>query len=131
MKWFNLADVHSDKHMRDTLSSYRGRIARSHAKHARHIDIPQPASGRPTRVTLLTAEGIAALYEPGETLPKLKPYATPMRLTDKARAHIIEAGLFTTGGLEKTARVLDREQFISFLVSIKDEELIEPDFISL
>jgi hypothetical protein len=117
--------------MRDAFSSYRGRIARSHAKHARHIDIPQVASGRPMRVTLLTADGIAALYEPGETLPKLTPYVPPMRLTDRARAHILEAGLFTTGGLEKTARVLDREQFIEFLVSIENEELIEPDFVPL
>jgi hypothetical protein len=131
MKWYNLLDIHRDKHMRDAFSSYRGRIARTHAKYARHIDIPQPVSGRPARVTLLTAEGVRALYEPSETLPKLKPYPTPMRLTDKARAHLIEAGLFTTGGLEKTARVLDREKFIEFLVSIENEELIEPDFINL
>jgi hypothetical protein len=130
-RWYNVQDVHRDKMMKDTLSSYRGRIARSHAMHARHIDIPQPLCGRPTRVTLLTWEGVTALYDPAETLPKLTPYAVPMRLTDKARRHIIEAGLFTTGGLEKPARVLDREQFIAFLVSVGNEDLIEPDFINL
>src|SRR5438128_11292817 len=130
-KWYNVADIHRDKHMRDKLSSYRSRIARSHAKFARHIDIPQPVAGRPTRITLVTQEGIAALYEPGETLPKLTPYPTPMRLTDKARAHIIEGGLFTTGGIERKARVLDREQFIQFLTKVGNEDLIEPDFINL
>jgi hypothetical protein len=134
-KWYNLADIHRDKHMRDAMSSYRARIARTHAMHARHIDIPQPGgSGRPTRITLLTQEGVSALYDPAETLPKLKPYPVPMRLTDKARACILEGGAettFSTGGLEKTARVMNREQFIEFLVSIKNEELIEPDFIPL
>jgi hypothetical protein len=43
----------------------------------------------------------------------------------------LEAGLFTTGGLEKTARVMDREQFIEFLASIENEDLIEPDFVPL
>jgi hypothetical protein len=131
MRWFNLQDVHRDKNMRDALSSYRGRIARSHAKFARHIDIHKPSSGRPQRITVLTQEGVEALYEPHETLPKLTPYPTPMRLTDKARAHIVEPGLFTTGGLEKTPRVLDRAQFIEFLVKIGNEDLIEPDFVDL
>jgi hypothetical protein len=98
MKWFNLQDVHRDKaHARPRSRATGGRIARSHAKHARHIDIPQVASGRPMRVTLLTADGIAALYEPGETLPKLTPYAPPMRLTDRARAHILGGGLVHDG----------------------------------
>jgi hypothetical protein len=131
VKWFNLQDVHSDKNMRDAFSSYRGRIARSHAKFARHIDIHKPSSGRPQRITLLTQEGVDALYEPHETLPKLTPYETPMRLTDKARAHIVEAGFFTTGGLEKTPRVLERKEFIGFLVMIGNEDLIEPDFVDL
>ena len=131
-RWYNLQDVHRDKHMRDVFSSYRGRIARSHAKHVRHLDLPRTNStGRPQRVTLLTSEGVAALYDPAETLPKLTPYPVPMRLTDKARAHIIEAGLFTTGGLEKVPRVLDRDQFIAFLISIGNETLIEPDFLNI
>jgi hypothetical protein len=130
-KWFNLQDIHRDKHMRDVYSSYRGRIARSHAKYARHLDIMGGATGRPARVTLITAEGVEALYDPIETLPKLKPYAVPMRLTDKARAYILEAGTFSTGGLEKSARVMDREQFIEFLVTIGNEDLIEPDFVDL
>lgn len=134
-RWYNLQDIHRDKHMRDVFSSYRGRIARSHAQHVRHIDLPRGNStGRPQRVTLLTQEGVAALYEPNETLPKLTPYPTPMRLTDKARAHIIEGGVdttFTTGGLEKVARVMDREQFIAFLVSIGNDTLIEPDFLNI
>jgi len=136
-KWFNLADVHRDKHMRDAISSYRARIARTHAMHARHLDVPQPSGsgGRPTRITLLTWEGVSALYDPTETLPKLKAYPVPMRLTDKARAYILEGGAdttFTTGGLDgKPARVVNREQFIDFLVSIKNEDLIEPDFIPL
>jgi hypothetical protein len=134
-KWYNLADIHRDKRMRDALSSYRGRIARTHAMHARHIDVPQPGgSGRPTRITLLTSEGVEALYDPAETLPRLKAYPVPMRLTDKARAYILEGGAeptFTTAGLEKNARVLSREQFINFLVKIGNDELIEPDFIPL
>ena len=133
--WYNLQDVHRDKHMRDVFSSYRGRIARRFAQHVRHLDLPRgSATGRKQRLTLVTAEGIAALYEPGETLPNLKPYVPPMRLTDKARAHIIEGGTditFTTGGLEPVARVMSREQFIEFLLSIGNTDLIEPDFVNL
>lgn len=139
MKWYNLADVHKDKGMRDTFSSYRARIAYSFAQHARHIDIGRKAAGlegpgRPARITLLTAEGIAALYEPNETLPKLKPYPAPVRLTDKARQYMVEGNggvLFTTQGLEEVPREMDRERFIRFLVSIGNEDIIEPDFIDL
>ena len=130
-KWFNLADIHRDKCMQDTLSSYRGRIARTHAQYVRHIDLPQEGSGRPRRVTLLTQEGVEALYQPGETLPKLKAYPVPMRLTDKARSYIVEPGEFTTAGLEAKPRQLERDEFISFLIGKKNETLIEPDFIPL
>lgn len=134
LKWFNLQDIHKDKRMRDAYSSYRGRIARTHAKFARHIDIQRPGAGRPTRVTLVTSEGVEALYDPSETLPKLRAYAVPMRLTDKARAYILEGGVettFTTEGLEETPRVMNRERFIQFLTKLGNDELIEPDFIPL
>jgi len=134
MKWYNLADIHRDKRMRDAFSSYRGRIARTHAQHARHIDLPRETIGRPQRVTLLTAEGVRSLYEPLELVPDLKPFQPPMRLTDKARAYIVQGGvemLFTTQGLEKKPRELTREQFIAFLVEIGNETLIEPDFVKL
>lgn len=131
IKWYNLADIHHHKQMKDAYSSYRGRIARTHAKFARNIDVPQQNSGRPFRITLLTIEGVEALYDPTEPLPKLTPYPTPMRLTDKARAQIIEKDMFTTDGLERKVRVLDREQFIQFLIDIGNEDLIEPDFINL
>lgn len=132
-KWFNLADVYSDKGMRDVWSSYRGRISRTHAKFVRHIDTPRndPDGGRPQRLTVITAEGLATLYEPGEPVPKLTPYPLPMRLTDKARSYLLEKNMFTTEGLEKTARVLDRESFIAMLLASKNTELLEPDFINL
>jgi hypothetical protein len=131
MRWFNLQDVHRDKGMSDKFSSYRGRIARTHAKFARHIDVHKPTSGRPQRITLLTQEGVELLYEHHEALPHLVPYPTPMRLTDKARNHIVDVGLFTTGGLEQPPRTLERAEFIAFLVKIGNEDLIEPDFVDL
>jgi hypothetical protein len=134
-QWFNLQDVHRDKHMQERFSSYRNRIARTHAQHVRHLDLPRGNSaGRPQRVTLITPQGIDLLYAPQETLPTLKPYPTPMRLTDKARRHIIEGGLditFSTAGTEQPARVLDRERFIAYLVSIGNDDLVEPDFLNL
>ena len=130
-KWFDLADIHRDKNMTDVYSSYRGRIARTHARYVRHIDVPTQESGRPRRVTLLTAAGVGALYAQGEALPNLKPYTPPMRLTDMARPYIVEPGRFTTEGLERKMRILDRDQFIEFLVTIKNEDLIEPDFVPL
>jgi hypothetical protein len=134
IKWYNLADIHKDKRMRDAYSSYRGRIARTHAKYARHLDIQRPGAGRPTRVTLVTIEGVEALYDPSEELPKLRAYPVPMRLTDKARKYIIEGGVdttFTTMGLEEKTRVMSRDQFIQFLTKIGNDELIEPDFVPL
>lgn len=131
VKWFNLQDVYRDKGMSDKFSSYRGRIARTHAKFARHIDVHKPTSGRPQRITVLTREGVEALYEYDESLPNLAPYPTPMRLTDKARNHVVDVGLFTTGGLEQPARALSRDEFIEFLVKIGNEDLIEPDFVDL
>ena len=131
LKWFNLQDIHRDKGMSDKFSSYRGRIARTHAKFAGHIDVHKPTSGRPQRITLLTEVGVYMLYESYEAMPNLVPYPTPMRLTDKARNHIVDVGLFTTGGLEHPARTLEREEFIAFLVKIGNEDLIEPDFVDL
>jgi hypothetical protein len=130
-EWFDLADIHRDKNMTDVYSSYRGRIARTHPQYVRHFDVPTQESGRPRRVTLLTAAGVRALYAIDEAPPNLKPYAPPMRLTDKARPYIVELGRFTTEGLERKMRILDRDQFIEFLVTIKNEDLIEPDFVPL
>lgn len=134
LKWYNLAEIHKHKKMRDAYSSYRGRIARTHAKYARHLDIQRAGAGRPTRVTLVTMEGVEALYDPAEELPKLRAYHVPMRLTDKARAYILEGGVdttFTTEGLEEPARTMNREQFVQFLTKIGNDDLIEPDFIPL
>ena len=140
MDWFNLKDIYTDKEMRDTYSSYRSRVAGAQARHVRHLDIPREAgagAGRPARVTLITREGVDALYAPAAAPAKLKPYVCPMRLTDKARQHIAVTDKYTLGlrfsteGLEKRARILDTDQFIAVLVKIGNVDLIEPDFINL
>lgn len=131
MKWFNLADVHSAKHMKDAYSSYRGRIARSHAEHVRHVTLRKPSSGRPELLTVITSVGLESLFAPTEAIPRFRACKLPMRLKDGARDYIVRPGVFTTRGLEPVARELASKEFVDFLTDIGAYELIEPDFMPL
>jgi hypothetical protein len=130
-KWYDVADVYRDKELRDTLASYRNRVAHTHARHARTLQVPSTKAGRPQLVTVLTEEGVRSLYH-DNTMPNIAPYPVPVRLTDAARAHIVEGSLFTTQGLEAPPRTMSRESFLEFVQSCPGaEHLYEPDFIAL
>jgi hypothetical protein len=117
--------------MRDALTSYRGRIAHTHARYARTIQLPNVKAGRPKLVTVLTEAGVRSLYLDNE-MPNIAPYPVPVRLTDAARAHIIEGSIYTTRGLEEPPRTMSRESFLEFVqYCAAAEDLYEPDFIPL
>jgi hypothetical protein len=131
LKWYDVADVYRDKEMRDTIGSYRGRIAHTHARYARTLQLPNSKAGRPRLVTVLTEDGVRSLYENGE-MPNIQPYPVPVRLTDAARAYIVEGSLYTTSGLEDPPRTLSREAFIDFIQGCDAAgDLYEGDFIPL
>lgn len=130
-KWYDVADVYRDKELRDSLASYRNRIAHTHARYARTLQVPSTKAGRPQLVTVLTEPGVRSLYLDNE-MPNIAPYPVPVRLTDAARAHIVEGSLFTTRGLEDPPRTMSRESFLEFIQYCADaEHLYEPDFIPL
>jgi hypothetical protein len=130
-KWYDVADVYRDKELRDTLASYRNRIAHSHARYARTLQMPSVKAGRPQLVTVLTEAGVRSLYLDNE-MPNIAPYPVPIRFTDAARAHIIEGSLFTTQGLEEPPRTMSREAFLDFVQYCDAaQDLYEPDFIPL
>lgn len=131
-KWYDIAEIHRDKEMRDSLTSFRARKANELARYARSLEFHNGAHGRPRRITLLTEEGVRRLYRDGDMPKQLVPFPVPIRLTDRAREHIIEGNLYSTHGLEMPPRTVTREVFIDFIQRTKGaEHLYEPDFLPL